>query len=84
MLVKEKTAKMVACPLLGARSINIGCKGSHCMAWRWATPRRNGQAPDDPVDDWGYCGMAGRPVGVIDPQDGEHALPPPTAVPPRR
>lgn len=83
MLVKEKTAKMVACPLLGTQSINIGCKGSHCMAWRWATPRRDGQPPENPSDDWGYCGLAGRPVGLIDPQDGEHALPP-AQDPPRR
>jgi hypothetical protein len=84
MLVKEKNAKMVACPLLGSHAINIGCKGSHCMAWRWATPRRSGQDPDNPSDDWGYCGMAGRPVGVIDPQEGEHALPPAQQVPPKR
>jgi len=49
MLIKENTAKMVACPLLGSHSINIGCKASHCMAWRWATPRRDGQPPEDPT-----------------------------------
>lgn len=76
MLVDEVNAKMVACPLLASASVNIGCKGSHCMAWRWAEP--NPQRPDDThgrASKLGYCGLAGRPVDVEDAAAGD-GLPP--------
>lgn len=45
------------CPSGLLRSLN--CLGSGCMAWRWADH-------DAASDRQGYCGLAGRPWGVLE------------------
>jgi hypothetical protein len=55
MLIEEKTAKDMFCPIAFSKleigKVPLSCQGSKCMAWRW--PDDHGTA--------GYCGMAGRP-----------------------
>lgn len=43
-----------------ARAKFFRCWGSGCSAWRWV-PEKNGQRVR------GYCGLAGRPLEVDDP-----------------
>ena len=47
MLIKEEDAKRFFCPVVSAAQQHIVCKGSHCMAWRWATYTAAPQNPDN-------------------------------------
>lgn len=40
------------------------CKGSNCMAWRWALPRDQRESLETEGAPKGYCGLAG-PDGRI-------------------
>jgi len=58
MLVKEEDAKRFFCPVVSGAQQHIVCKGSHCMAWRWAAGAA--QPPRTPDhEQFGYCGLAG-------------------------
>ena len=61
MLIKEEDAKRFFCPVVSAAQQHIVCKGSHCMAWRWATYTAAPQNPDNTsvLQQVGYCGLAG-------------------------
>lgn len=50
-VVTEKEAKKMRCLLTAS---GAACKGSECMAWRWA----NAWLPEK----GGYCGLAGKPM----------------------
>lgn len=63
MIVKDAEAPEYECPQAIISDSYVYCRGSRCMAWRWAD------------EDWsdpenvkmlephthGYCGLAGRP-----------------------
>jgi hypothetical protein len=60
MLLPLSEATFKKCPLLTTHDDKLRfCLGSECMMWRYAHPeRRSG-------DEKGYCGLAGRPAGVL-------------------
>ena len=41
------------------------CDGSLCMAWRWIRERDYGKIADGTATPKGYCGLAGKPEGVL-------------------
>jgi len=54
MLLTENEAKFKYCPLLKTSDDKMKfCQGAMCMMWRTA-----------PVDQGGYCGLAGRPAAL--------------------
>jgi hypothetical protein len=62
MLVQEADAKRYFCPVVSAAQQHIVCKGSHCMAWRWASYNPDEMVSRDPAEihaKLGYCGLAG-------------------------
>lgn len=60
MLISENEAKFKYCPLLKTSDDKFRmCQGSQCVMWRYADVAK--QSEGDP----GYCGLAGRPVGVV-------------------
>lgn len=60
MLIREKTAHLMTCPISMGNSHNkpSPCKGVECMAWR-----SDGYREGD--DQFGYCGMASTPLEVV-------------------
>lgn len=66
MLVTEKQAAAIGCPLLTlafgyqgrfTEADHVRCQGSRCMLWRW-------QVEPDSREDFerkGFCGLAGKP-----------------------
>jgi len=38
------------------------CLASDCMAWRSADPEGNHAYVDQPIPQFGFCGLAGRPT----------------------
>lgn len=64
MIVKDAEAPDYECPQAMNSEEYVYCRGSRCMAWRWADPFNEGEG-DLPAS-WrstthGYCGLAGRP-----------------------
>jgi hypothetical protein len=59
MYVPEKEAKYKYCPLLTTRDDKMRfCQATMCMMWRF----KDADKRDD--SDPGYCGLAGKPVGM--------------------
>ena len=67
MIVKDAEAPEYECPQAIISDNYVYCRGSRCMAWRWAD-----EAVPELKDDGlnirrvfstthGYCGLAGRP-----------------------
>lgn len=65
MLVTEKEAAKIGCPLLTlafgfqgrfSEADYVRCQGSCCMLWRWQAE----QSPPE-VERKGFCGLAGEP-----------------------
>lgn len=65
MLVTEKEAATIGCPLLTlafgyhgrfTEADHVRCQGSRCMLWRWRT-----EASRPEVERKGFCGLAGKP-----------------------
>lgn len=60
MLMPLKDAKFKYCPLLKTREDKFRmCLAGECMMWRFKHHDKRGEA------DIGYCGLAGRPAGVM-------------------
>jgi len=66
MIVKEKDSFQYYCPQTiasGADNAFNCCKGSSCMAWRWAledNPDKTALPPFIRSKTHGYCGIAGQ------------------------
>jgi hypothetical protein len=67
MLVTEKQAANIGCPLLTlafgyqgrfSEADHVRCQASRCMLWRWQTAR----ASSDETERKGFCGLGGQPV----------------------
>jgi hypothetical protein len=65
MLVMEKEAAKLGCPLLTlafgyqgrfSEADYVRCQGSRCMFWRWQA-----EASPSEVERKGFCGLAGEP-----------------------
>lgn len=72
MIVKDAEAPDYECPQAITSEEYVYCRGSRCMAWRWALVDVVRSTDDKfaPVAEWierevstthGYCGLAGRP-----------------------
>ena len=72
MIVKDAEAPDYECPQAIISDNYVYCRGSRCMAWRWAYDKvlKTTDDPDAPALEWfesvqsethGYCGLAGRP-----------------------
>lgn len=60
MLLPEKDARTKYCPLLPSTGESPKqCLGSECMLWRFKSPDRRTR------EDYGYCGLAGKPMGAM-------------------
>lgn len=72
MIVKDAEAPEYECPQAIISDSYVYCRGSRCMAWRWAVQKRLVVDPADdalaneyyvsePSTTHGYCGLGGRP-----------------------
>lgn len=59
MILTEKEAKYKYCPLLKTSQDKMKfCQGAMCLMWRYAAPDKTSET------DTGYCGLAGKPLGL--------------------
>ena len=69
MIVKDAEAPEYECPQAIISDNYVYCRGSRCMAWRWANENVAVENPLHVQPRWearvstthGYCGLAGRP-----------------------
>lgn len=60
MLLPQNEAKFKKCPLLTTKDDKLRlCLGVDCLMWRFAEAGKRSDT------DRGYCGLAGRPAGVV-------------------
>lgn len=66
MLVTEKQAATIGCPLLTlafgyqgrfTEADYVRCQRSRCMLWRWEAEHSS----KDDIEPKGFCGLAGKP-----------------------
>lgn len=64
MIVKDVDAPDYECPQAMTSEKYFHCRGSRCMAWRWAdniVKHNKLELADGKSTTHGYCGLAGRP-----------------------
>jgi hypothetical protein len=74
MLVTEKEAAKIGCPLLTlafgyqgrfTEADHVRCQGSRCMLWRWDAEQSLVE-----TERKGFCGLAGKPLSRADAMPG--------------
>jgi hypothetical protein len=70
MLVTEKEAAKLGCPLLTlafgyqgrfTEADHVRCQGSRCMLWRWDAEQSPADLERKGTERQGFCGFAGKP-----------------------